>query len=93
MRIPCPHCGERDVQEFTCLGDATKQRPDGLATTHEAMFDYVYLRDNPAGAHRELWYHGAGCHGWLVVARDTRTHEIQGVELARDVALRRGAAK
>ncbi len=40
------------------------------------MTDYVYLRDNPAGAHRELWYHGAGCRSWLVVARDTRTHQI-----------------
>ena len=24
----------------------------------------------PQGAHRELWYHGAGCHAWLVVTRD-----------------------
>ena len=47
-----------------------------------AWVDYVYLRDNPAGPHREHWYHGAGCHAWLVVTRDIRTHEILGVELA-----------
>ena len=28
MRINCPHCGERDVREFTYLGDASLQRPD-----------------------------------------------------------------
>ncbi len=89
MRIPCLFCGERDVQEFAYLGDATKTRPDGPDADQAAMFDYVYLRDNPAGAHRELWYHSAGCHAWLVVTRDTRTHAIAGVESARELALRR----
>jgi heterotetrameric sarcosine oxidase delta subunit len=45
------------------------------------MYDYVYLRTNPAGPHRELWYHGSGCHGWLVVTRDTLTHEIRAARL------------
>ena len=81
MRIACPHCGERDVREFTCLGDATPTRPDPDAPDALARFtDYVYLRDNPAGSHRELWYHGAGCQAWLVVTRDTRSHVITGVE-------------
>ncbi|WNM10220.1 sarcosine oxidase subunit delta [Komagataeibacter nataicola] len=40
------------------------------------------LRDNPAGPHPEYWYHAAGCHGWLVVVRDTRTHEIFSVRTA-----------
>ncbi|GAU81493.1 sarcosine oxidase subunit delta [Bosea sp. BIWAKO-01] len=83
MRITCPHCGARDVQEFTYLGDANPQRPEGMATTEAAMHDYVYQRDNPAGRHHELWYHGAGCHAWLVVTRDTRTHAIETVETAR----------
>jgi sarcosine oxidase subunit delta len=43
----------------------------------------VYLRDNPAGLHRELWFHAAGCHSWLVVERDTRNHEIRSVAFAR----------
>jgi methylglutamate dehydrogenase subunit B len=80
MRIPCPHCGLRDVREFTYLGDATPQRPDPDAADAVYRFNtYVYLRDNPAGAHRELWYHGAGCQAWLAVERDTRTHAIAGV--------------
>ncbi|MEO0764140.1 MAG: sarcosine oxidase subunit delta, partial [Pseudomonadota bacterium] len=38
---------------------------------------------------RELWYHEAGDRSWLVVTRDTVTHEILSVALARDVAQRR----
>ena len=59
------------------------QRPDPQAADALERFTaYVYLRDNPAGAHRELWYHGAGCQSWLIATRDTRTHEIAGVEPA-----------
>jgi sarcosine oxidase subunit delta len=80
MRIPCPHCGLRDVREFTYLGDAAPQRPDPNGAHAVDRFNaYVYLRDNPAGAHGELWYHGAGCQAWLAVERDTRTHAIAGV--------------
>ena len=87
MRIPCPYCGLRDAQEFAYLGDATVTRPDPAAPgADDAFHDYVYLRDNPAGAHKEHWYHGAGCRSWLVVSRDTRTHEITGAVLARAVA-------
>ena len=77
MRIPCPHCGPRDVQEFAYGGDARPRRPDGLDTTEAAMFDYVYMRDNPRGSHDEFWYHASGCHAWLVVRRDTLTHSIE----------------
>jgi sarcosine oxidase subunit delta len=83
MRLPCPFCGLRDVREFTYLGDATLRRPDPAAEGAMAAFhDYVYLRDNPAGAHREYWHHGLGCRSWLVVTRDTRTHAVLGAELA-----------
>jgi sarcosine oxidase subunit delta len=47
----------------------------------EAFHDYVYLRDNPAGPFQELWYHSSGCHAWIVVTRDTRTHVISGARL------------
>lgn len=90
MRITCPHCGPRDAQEFSYLGDAAPERPDGMEVPEAAMFYYVYQRDNPAGPLRELWYHGAGCHAWLVVTRDTRTHAIAAVETVRDA--RAGAA-
>lgn len=92
MIINHPLLGPRDASEFSYLGDASLiDRPDGLADTALADFhDYQYLRDNPAGVHRELWFHEAGDRSWLVVTRDTVTHEITNVELARDVARTRG---
>jgi sarcosine oxidase subunit delta len=79
MRIPCPHCGPRDLREFSYLGDAAVKRPDPSAPDALAAFTrYVYLRDNPTGPLREFWYHAAGCQAWLVVVRDTRTHEMIG---------------
>ena len=93
MRIACPFCGERGNEEFVYLGDATLVRPDpGVAGATQAFADYLYLRDNVRGLHRELWYHAAGCHGWLVVTRDTMSHEIKRVEFARDVARTRPLA-
>jgi len=88
MRITCPYCGSRDQREFTVMGDARlMQRPDAAAADAMAHFSaYLHARDNPAGLHRELWYHGAGCQSWLVVTRDTRTHKIAGAELARSIA-------
>lgn len=77
MLIACPYCGARDAQEFTYRGDAAPVRPDPAAPDVEEKFhDYVYLRDNPAGAHRELWHHSAGCRRWVEVERDTLTHAI-----------------
>ncbi len=90
MRISCPYCGERGLEEYSYLGDATVTRPrDGGGAGGDAWNDYVYLRDNPSGLHRELWYHAAGCHAWLVVTRDLQNHAIASVALARDVALAR----
>jgi sarcosine oxidase subunit delta len=99
MRIECCYCGERSSEELTYLGDATLTRPDGNPTVplddaaRQRWHDYVYLRDNPAGPHRELWQHVSGCRAWLVVTRDTRTHEVLKVEPARDVALGHGGPK
>ena len=88
MRIPCPFCGDRDAHEFAYLGDADRARPDPATPDAGAQFfDYVYLRDNPAGPHREFWYHAPGCRSWLVVTRDTRTHADRSPQpLARETA-------
>jgi|SRR5882724_9876540 len=84
MRIQCPYCGERDLSEFAYHGDASFKRPDSDAPDAQArFFAEVYLRDNPAGPHEELWYHATGCRSWLRVRRNTRTHEILGVEFAK----------
>ena len=60
MRIACPFCGERGNEEFAYLGDATVVRPDpGAAGATQAFADYLYLRNNVRGLHRELWVHAA----------------------------------
>jgi sarcosine oxidase subunit delta len=83
MRIKCPYCGERDASEFAYLGAADLKRPDPQADgAEDAFYEYVYLRENPAGPNAELWYHHAGCHSWLRVVRDTRNHVIQSVAFA-----------
>ncbi len=84
MLIPHPILGLRDAQEFTYLGDASLlDRPSPDAP--DAFCDYVFQRENPAGVHRELWFHEHGDRSWLVVTRNTVTHEILKAELARDV--------
>lgn len=83
MRMPCPYCGARDSSEFTYLGDTSFARPDPQSPDAQARFvNAVYLRENPADLHDELWYHASGCRGWLRVTRDTRTHEIHRAVLA-----------
>ena len=86
MRIPCPICGMRDIREFTYKGAAVAiTRPDPDAD--DAAWDnYLHLRDNPAGETRDMWYHGAGCTAWLVVSRDTVSHDILRAKLASEVA-------
>jgi sarcosine oxidase subunit delta len=94
MIIHHPILGPRDAQEFVYLGDASLiDRPDGRAAGIAEFHEYLYQRTNPAGEHRELWYHEQGDRSWLVVTRNTVTHEVLRVELARDVARARGRSK
>ena len=86
MRIPCPFCGTRDLREFSYRGAAVgldRPAPDAGAA---AWDDFVFLRDNPAGPVRDLWYHEFGCGAWLVVERNTATHEVYGATLAAESA-------
>ncbi|KKJ76707.1 sarcosine oxidase subunit delta [Kiloniella litopenaei] len=95
MIIHHPLLGPRDASEFVYKGDASLiNRPDWQADNAPELFhDYLYLRDNPAGEHQELWYHEQGDRSWLVVTRNTLTHDITNVELARDVAFAKQANK
>jgi sarcosine oxidase subunit delta len=83
MRLSCPHCGERDLREFTYRGHALAlSRPSEGAVPQE-WHDYVHIRDNPAGDTSDLWYHGP-CGGWMVVERNTVTHRIRSTASARE---------
>jgi len=94
MLIDHPLLGPRDAAEFVYLGDAGLiDRPDGKTAGIEEFHEYLHLRDNPAGIHRELWYHEHGDRSWLVVTRNTLTHEITEVRLAREVARARGRSR
>ncbi len=91
MLIPCPHCGTRPVEEFTFLGDASVKRPTtNDPSSMEQWYDYVYLRDNPRGRFDEYVHHSGGCRAWLVVSRNTETHEVFGCVTARDYGRNRG---
>ena len=82
MLIPCPHCGTRPVEEFTFLGDATLTRPETPVDPN--WHSYVYERENPRGKISEFVHHSGGCRAWLVVSRDTKTHDVFGAVTARD---------
>jgi len=81
IRIDCPFCGPRDHGEFSYGGDATVDYP-ALDANVEEWNAAVYGRTNPRGAHREYWHHVSGCRAWLVVERDTLTHEVGRVAFA-----------
>lgn len=81
LRIPCPHCGLRDHAEFTYGGDAIRTRPPGGGATDSDWTDHIYNRGNPKGPHDELWHHTLGCRSWILVRRDTATHQILDVRL------------
>ena len=76
--IPCPHCGPRPKEEFSIRGDAAVVRP-APESAPEDWFAYVYQRQNTRGRHSEHWHHSGGCRRWLVVERDTATHEVHTV--------------
>ncbi len=80
MQITCPWCGPRDQREFRCGGEAHIKRPADPASTDEAAWaDYVFMRTNPKGTHRELWNHVHGCRRWFNMARDTVSDRILAV--------------
>ena len=81
LRINCPFCGARDHSEFTYGSDAAVDYPP-LEASGEQWHDAVFLRDNIRGRQAETWHHLHGCRAWLIVERDTLTHEIHSVRPA-----------
>ena len=75
MQIHCPWCGVRDEPEFVCGGTSALLRP-ALNCEDAAWGAYLYLRENPKGAHHERWKHSYGCGQWFNVIRNTVTHEV-----------------
>jgi heterotetrameric sarcosine oxidase delta subunit len=86
MRLTCPLCGDRDRREFYYYGAEDYLHRPSEGAEPAAWDNYLHLRDNLAGVIKDLWYHEAGCAQWLVVTRNTVTHEISGVELVAERA-------
>ena len=78
MRIPCPHCGWRDVSEFRYGSDASKTRPAHDNADFKTWNDYVFLFEDPKGPHEEYWHHVLGCRQWFKLKRNTATNGILG---------------
>lgn len=86
MRITCPLCGPRDQREFYYQGAAVALNRPAADADMGVWDDYVHNRENPAGVTQDLWHHERGCSQWLRVTRNTVTHEVLDVVLARDVS-------
>jgi sarcosine oxidase subunit delta len=77
LLIKCPWCGERDETEYSYGGEAGIVRPlDPFALSDAEWADYLFMRRNPRGAHKEMWNHSQGCRRWFGVERDTVTYKI-----------------
>lgn len=80
LHIECPWCGHRDQTEFSYGGEAHIARPiDPDALSDAQWADYLFMRANPRGRHREQWCHSSGCRRWFNVVRDTVSYEILAV--------------
>ncbi|MDR9406445.1 MAG: sarcosine oxidase subunit delta [Spiribacter sp.] len=77
LLIHCPWCGARDESEFSYGGEADIVRPpDPNAVDDAAWADYVFMRSNTRGLHREQWVHAHGCRRWFKAERDTVSYDI-----------------
>lgn len=77
ITINCPFCGPRDEREFEYCGPHRQKRPDNInEMITSAFIDYLTVPENPEGEAKEVWWHRRGCGAWLLVVRNTRTHEI-----------------
>lgn len=77
LQIFCPYCQQmRSEEEFSYAGEAHIKRPDPRVATDREWGDYLHVRSNPRGEHREMWCHAAGCRRYFNVLRDTVTYRI-----------------
>jgi sarcosine oxidase subunit delta len=80
LTINCPWCGPRDETEFGFGGEAHRTRPADPSTLSDAEWaEFLFMRTNPKGLHRERWVHSHGCRRWFNVERHTVTNEITRV--------------
>lgn len=82
----CPFCGLRDETEFQFAAEAGKTRPEPAGeVSAEAWAQYLYMKQNPKGASREVWLHST-CGEFFLMERDTVTHAVAGAKALRGEA-------
>ena len=78
LLIECPWCGARDETEFSYGGEADIARPaDPYVLSDAEWADYLFMRKNAKGAHREQWCHSHGCRRWFIAERDTVSYQFK----------------
>ena len=68
MRLACPFCGPRELEEFAFLKT--------LAEPGASPFGAVYERANRTDLSIEHWQHLHGCRVWLLVRRNPTSGEV-----------------
>jgi sarcosine oxidase subunit delta len=77
MYINCPHCGERNEDEFVYGGDVQHGRPAEPSALSDAQWcAYIYNVPNTKGWAKEHWWHVRGCSRWIVVRRNSVNNEL-----------------
>lgn len=80
LQIICPWCGVREESEFSYGGEAHIVRPLDTDALSDAQWgEYLFMRKNPRGLHKEQWVHTYGCRRWFNVERNTLTYQIKTV--------------
>jgi sarcosine oxidase subunit delta len=79
LLIACPLCGPRAGAEFTFERPVESILP--LTACTEEATERLFTRDNPRGPSAELWRHAYGCRAWIVLTRNTSTHDITDIRL------------
>lgn len=80
LQISCPWCGPREESEFSYGGEAHIARPIDTDALNDAQWgDYLFMRKNPRGLHKEQWMHTYGCRRWFNIERNTLTYQIKTI--------------
>ena len=80
LLIECPWCGPRPERDFSYGGEAHIARPARPEAQSDLEWgDYLFMRKNPRGPHRELWCHSAGCRRWFNAERDTVSYRFTAI--------------
>ena len=78
LLIDCPYCGEaRPELEFSYAGEAHIERAaDPTVITDTQWAEYLYVRSNTCGPHREGWRQTHACGRFFNALRNTVTDQL-----------------